>query len=167
MAHKIIPTNSIPPQQAACPSQPQDLYSADNGWEEVEGEDEGPNSDEEEELDAWDFPASGNISPPPSKDAPSSSQQDDDIKVDQELFNMYGLPINWVLALELGTWMKSVSNKQVPYSVLKQLNESFVPCEDLQPLFTAPALPLTISKLLYNAPKSLFRGPKFINNALL
>ena len=167
MAQKIISTNAIPPQHIACPSQPQALFSADNGFEEVEGEDEGPISDEEDDTDAWDFPASGNISPPPSKDAPSCSKQEDDIQVDQDLFNMYGLPVNWTIAPELGTWMKSVTNKEVPFSVLKQINESLVPSEDLQPLFTAPALPLTISKLLYTAPKSLSRGPKFLNNSLL
>ena len=80
---------------------------------------------------------------------------------------MYGLKVNWPLAPELVTWLNSVSDKEVPLSILKQLNETFVPNEELQPIFTAPALPLAISRLLFTAPKSLSRGPKILNSSLL
>ena len=179
VVNKVIP--SLPPQQTpsatACPSLPQvnfaqDSYAPEEGWEEVEGDNDRPESDEEyDDDDAWDFPSSGKISAPPSKDAPSTSAatsaSPDTETLDSELFNMYGLTVNWALAPELTSWLKSSANKEVPYAILKQLNESFVPVEELQPLFTAPALPTTISKLLYTAPKSVSRGPKILNSSLL
>ena len=164
-----------PPQQSACPSQPnfsQELYAPEEGWEEVEGE--GASSEDEEkdmEIDNWDFPASGKISasnsPKDTQNEQASTSSPPDTPLDQDLFNMYGLKVNWPLAPELVTWLNSVSDKEVPLSVLKQLNETFVPNEELQPLFTAPALPLAISRLLFTAPKSLSRGPKILNSSLL
>ena len=165
-----------PPQLSACPSQPisQDLYAPEEGWEEVEGE--GASSEDEDkdlEADNWDFPASGKVSAsiPPKNVQPepdqASSVSPPDTPLDKDLFNMYGLKVNWQLAPELVTWLNSVSDKEVPLSILKQLNENFVPNEELQPLFTAPALPLAISRLLFTAPKSLSRGPKILNTSLL
>ena len=80
---------------------------------------------------------------------------------------MYGLSINWKLAPELISWIESVKNKEVPYSILKSINEKFVPKEEIQPFFTAPALPQAISRLLFTAPKGLSRGPKILNTTLL
>ena len=163
-----------PPQLSACPSQPisQDLYAPEEGWEEVEGE--GASSEDEDkdlDIDNWDFPASGKVSAsiPPKNVEPdqASSVSPPDTPLDKDLFNMYGLEVNWQLAPELVTWLNSVSDKEVPLSILKQLNENFVPNEELQPLFTAPALPLAISRLLFTAPKSLSRGPKILNTSLL
>ena len=90
-----------------------------------------------------------------------------DPPVDAELFNMYGLASNWQLASELGVYLNSISDKEVPFSVLKSLNEAFIPQEEFQPFFTAPDLPMAISKLLYTAPKALSRGPKILNSSLL
>ena len=168
-------SNQAPPQQSACPSQPnfsQDLYAPEEGWEEVEGE--GASSDDEDkdmDIDNWDFPASGknsaSVSPKDVQNDQASTSSPPDPPLDKDLFNMYGLKVNWPLAPELVTWLNSVSDKEVPLSILKQLNENFVPSEDLQPLFTAPALPLAISRLLFTAPKSLSRGPKILNSSLL
>ena len=80
---------------------------------------------------------------------------------------MYGLASNWQLASELGVYLNSISDKEVPFSVLKSLNEAFIPQEEFQPFFTAPDLPMAISKLLYTAPKALSRGPKILNSSLL
>ena len=162
-----------PPQQSACPSQPnfsQELYAPEEGWEEVEGDGASSEDDEKDlEIDNWDFPASGKITASNSPDIQNeaSTSSPPDTPMDKDLFNMYGLKVNWPLAPELVTWLNSVSDKEVPLSILKQLNETFVPNEELQPLFTAPALPLAISRLLYTAPKSLSRGPKIINSSLL
>ena len=176
VVNKVIP--SLPPQQpslaTACPSIPQvnfaqDSYAPEEGWEEVEGDNDCPESDEEYDDDAWDFPSSGKISAPPSKDAPTSapptsaptSASPDTETLDSELFNMYGLTVNWALAPELTSWIKSSANKEVPYAILKQLNESFVPVEELQPLFTAPALP-TISRSSFIQHQNLFQeAPRF------
>ena len=172
-----------PPQQAAtapaCPSQQQvsgDLYTPieQEDWEEVEDEGSYSNNEEEEneendDTDNWDFPSSGKVSPP-SQNAPPKVQTPStapETPVDAELFNMYGLASNWQLASELGTYLNSISDKEVPYSVLKSLNEAFVPQEEFQPFFTAPDLPVAISKLLYTAPKALSRGPKILNSSLL
>ena len=161
-------TQSVP----ACPPQPQQdpFYPSEDmdegNWEEVEED-----GDEEEDLNNWDFQASGKISDPLSEEThqnlPSTSATTESPNLDEELFNMYGLPVNWNLAPELTSWLQSVRNKKVPSNVLKQINQSFVPKEDLQSLFTAPALPLAISRLLFTAPKSLSRGPKILNSSLL
>ena len=174
-----------PPQQhqsaPACPSRlqvsPQDLYSPEDeeGWEEVEGEVANSEDEDEDDIENWDFPPSGQQShsqnAPPAQALPTGSNtastSTSEVPVDSELFNTYGLPMNWNLAPELINWLRLVTNKEVPYSVLKSLNETFVPKEDLQPFFTAPDLPVAISRLLYTAPKSLSRGPKILNTALL
>ena len=170
--HYVAYTSAqAPPQLSACPSQPnftQDLYAPEDGWEEVEGE--GASSEDEDkdlDIDNWDFPASGKISAsnPPKDvqvDQASTSVSPPDTPLDKDLFNMYGLKVNWPLAPELVSWLNSVSYKEVPLNILKQLNETFVPNEELQPLFTAPALPLAISRLLFTAPKSMSRGPRFL-----
>ena len=140
----------------------------EEGWEEVED-----GASNEEDINNWDFQASGIISDPPSEEThpnisqPSTSATTDPPNLDEELFNMYGLPVNWVLAPELTSWLKSVCNREVPFNILKQINQTFVPKEDIQSLFIAPALPLAISRLLFTAPKSLSRGPKIINSSLL
>ena len=167
----------------ACPSQPcspvdrQELYAppdmmeVEDEWEEVEGE--ASVDDIEGDFEGWDLPASGRISTSPSEEVPpvntqaSSSTKPASPVLDDELFNMYGLSINWNLAPELILWLQSVRNKEVPFNILKKINESFVPKEELQPLFTAPALPQAISRLLFTAPKALSRGPKIMNTTLL
>ena len=171
-----------PPQQAAsapaCPSQQQfsqEMYTPieQEDWEEVEDEGSCNNEEEDEEnddADNWEFPSSGKISPI-SQNAPlnvqASTSTVPDPPLDAELFNMYGLASNWQLASELGKYLNSISDKEVPYSVLKSLNEAFIPQEEFQPFFTAPDLPMAISKLLYTAPKALSRGPKVLNSSLL
>ena len=88
----------------------------------------------------------------------SSSKVKDPI-LDQDLFNLYGLPTNWDLAPELVTWLESICNKEVPNSVLKELNEAFIPKEDLQPLFAAPVLPKAINTSCSQLPNQFPRDP--------
>ena len=122
---------------------PQDLYSPDDeeSWEAVEGE-AAISEDEEdlEEIDNWEFPASGNITlsqnapqaqaPPLASNSASTSKED---PIDSELFQMYGLPINWNLAPELINWLRSVTNREVPYSVLKPLMKHLSPKRTFSP----------------------------------
>ena len=87
--------------------------------------------------------------------------------LDEDLFNVYGLTTNWQLAPELVAWIQSICNREIPVEILKELNEEFVPKEDLLPLFVAPALPSAINKKLFTAPKAQTRIPRIINSSLL
>ena len=182
---------------AACPSQldsapavvrglytPSSMSAIDavGDWEEVEGDGDGDghSSDEDQDFEGWSFTPSGKSSSAPPSEAPVAPPVEGTLPstsasavptvppvLDDELFNVYGLPMNWTLAPELMSWLKAVCSKEVPFTVVKQVNESFVPCEELQPYFVAPALPPAISRLLFTAPKSLSRVPKLVNGALL
>ena len=72
-----------------------------------------------------------------------------------------------MLAENLTVWLKTICNKEVPDSVFKELNETFIPKEELQPIFVAPALPAAVNTKLYTAPKSISRIPKLINFTVL
>ena len=187
--NRILPIPQRASTEAACPSQPrssvirQDLSSAnaaemDEEREEVEGDLDRSYTDSEImhpdflNFEGWDIPASGTTSDQVLEEVPTASTQPSTSTasaspIDDELFNMYGLPINWDLAPELISWLESVKNKEVPFSVLKAINESFVPKEEIQPFFSAPALPPAISRLIFTAPKGVARGPKILNTILL
>ena len=187
--NRILPIPQRASTEAACPSQPrssvirQDLSSAnaaemDEEREEVEGDLDRSYTDSEImspdflNFEGWDIPASGTTSDQVLEEVPTASTQPSTSTasaspIDDELFNMYGLPINWDLAPELISWLESVKNKEVPFSLLKAINESFVPKEEIQPFFSAPALPPAISRLLFTAPKGVSRGPIMLNTILL
>ena len=180
--NKIIPNPQRTSTEAACPSQPRSpvirqAVEMDEEREEVEGDLDRSYTDSEIlhpdfiNFEGWDIPASGTtsdqvIDEPPAP-AQASSSTASASPIDEELFNMYGLTINWELAPELISWLESIKNKEVPFNVLKTINESFVPKEEIQPFFTAPALPQAISRLLFTAPKGISRGPKMLNTILL
>ena len=164
-------------------------------WEVVEG-DEASSGDEDDDFEGWEFAPSGKASvpvtsqpvqqssalsapneqastsaspvvPPASSVPPATAVPAPQVELDDELFNVYGLPVNWKPASELVAWLQQICNKEVPFSVLKEVNEAFVPKEDLQPLFVAPALPQAVNRKLYTAPKSQSRVPKLVNSSLL
>ena len=151
--------------------QPSDLEELEVGGSLAEVEVEMP-SDEDDgglegdgEAEEWVFPPSGRSSDPPMQAAASAPLQVS--SSDPGLFGTYGLPKNWELAPELATWLVSIIDKEVPFHVLKSVNENYVPSEDLQPHFVAPTLPAAISSHLYTAPKALSRVPKLVNSTLL
>ena len=115
------------------------------GWEEVE--DEGLD-DEELDFDGWSFPPSGSCATSdaaevsaPVESAPGSQEN---VPLDEGLFQLYGLPENWALASEIADWLPTAANKNVPKEVLKVLQEEFHPAASLLPYFVAPGLPATI-----------------------
>ena len=141
---------------------------------EIDGDGEGEGEWEDgdtssDEFEGW-LPCSGKVSStqaPLQKSQQPTTSKPSGANLDQDLFNIYGLEENWELAEDLIIWLKSICNKEVPDSVLKELNEAFIPKEDLQPLFIAPALPAAVNTKLYTAPKSLSRVPKLINYTVL
>ena len=141
--------------------QAQDLFSPSELELEVDGDSENVEeealSDNEQELDFDNIPPSG-MQTKTKAEIPKT--------LDEDLFNMYGLAENWKLAPEVIPWFQSIVDKEVPAQILKEINEAFVPSDILQPLFTAPALPLAINKKLFTAPKSMTRVPKMINFSL-
>ena len=150
-------------RQVPASFQAQDLFSPSELEAEVDGVSENIEeevlSDEEQDQE-FDF---DNI--PPSG-MQTKNKTESPKTLDEDLFNMYGLAENWKLAPEVIPWFQSIVDKEVPAPILKEINEAFVPSDSLQPLFTAPALPLAINKKLFTAPKSLARGPKLINFSL-
>ena len=112
--------------------------------------------DEEGALDYdWDFSPSGkvpvrsSVASAPSV-APASVPGPSTAK-DSGLFGVYGLVENWTLAPELTAWLREVCDKEIPFHVLKKLNEDYVPEESLQPIFVAPGLPSAVSTLMVSA----------------
>ena len=188
--------NSItpqPPKDQACPSQqypltpkvsvlgspPQSCEDVERDWEEMED----VSTDEEMDFDGFSFPPpSGksttpkvnpvNISQPstsaqPKPSSNSQAPQAPNPSIDEDLFNAYGLHTNWHLASELVAWIQTICNQEIPPEVLKDLDEEFVPKEELQAIFVAPALPAAINKRLFTAPKAQTRVPRIINANLL
>ena len=148
-------------RQVPASFQAQDLFSPSELEAEVDGDSENVEeevlSDDEQEFEFDNIPPSG---------MQTKNKAESPKTLDEDLFNMYGLTENWKLAPEVIPWFQSIVDKEVPAPILKEINEAFVPSDTLQPLFTAPALPLAINKKLFTAPKSLSRGPKMINFSL-
>ena len=185
--NQILPNPQRTSSEFACPSQirspvvRQELFTSESAEREEMEEVEGDRSFTDSEImhpdfldfEGWDIPASGTTSEqhhdevPPTPTTQASTSSNPSPCIDEELFNMYGLPVNWNLAPELISWLESVKNKEVPFTISKSINESFVPKEAIQPFFTAPALPQAISRLLFTAPKGVSRGPKILNTILL
>ena len=112
--------------------------------------------DEEGALDYdWEFSPSGKV---PVHASVASAPSVDQASVpgpstakDSGLFGVYGLVKNWTLAPELASWLQEVCDKEIPFHVLKKLNEDYVPEESLQPIFVAPGLPSAVSTLMVSA----------------
>ena len=177
-----------PQPSQACPSQSPrdhtDLFTPSQACGNVEidwDEMEDPSSDDGDAFDGFEYPSpSGKTTlpsklaappvPDPSQPSTSGTQEATGTQnqiLDEELFNIYGLEANWQLAPELIAWIQSICNREIPVEVLKTLNEEFVPKDELQPIFVAPALPTAINRKLYTAPKSQSRVPKLVNSFLL
>ena len=93
--------------------------------------------------------------------SPTASQ------LDEGLFLDYDSVPNWKPAPAVMAWLKEVRSREVPPQVLKEVNDNMVPQVELQPLFTPPDLPQAISDRLKNAPQSISKVPKMVNDHLL
>ena len=171
------PTQQYPltPKVTVLGSPPPSGDEVERDWDEIED----VSSDEDLEFEGFSFPppsgrSSSQIDPKsltqPSTSAqpqPTPQQQAVNPSFDEDLFNAYGAQANWQLASELIAWIQTICNQEIPPEVLKDLDEEFVPKEELQPIFVAPSLPPAINKRLFTAPKTQTRVPRIINSNLL
>ena len=128
--------------------------------------------DEDNDFEGWDIPAGQAPIPVPpdvvdTSATTSNPPKNPPVAMDEDLFQGYTMTPNWVLASEVTSWLSSVNSKEVPTQVSKEIDQSYIPPVEHQPLFTPPQLPKAIHDKLHTAPKYISKVPKLVNEHLL
>ena len=133
-----------------------------------DSDDTSSDEDEENDFEGWDIPAAQapSLDPPAAAvDAPSDPAPS--VPMDDALFQGYTLAPNWDLASQVTSWLASVNSKEVPAQVSKEIDQTYIPPVEHQPLFAPPQLPKAIHDKLQAAPKYISKVPKLVNEHLL
>ena len=79
-----------------------------------------------------------------NKPAVPNGDEDDNVSVDDDLVGLSDKDVNWEISSSLSKFVKDSADKRLSEDALRQIDDSYIPDEALQPCYGAPKLPKTL-----------------------